>query len=131
MKNKNKSVLKELILSAKKRLKTRDYGSVDYNKESKKQDRIKTNHVLRLLASNEFKKADIEVRLINTKEDEVFNQKVINLLNNNPNTSSPLAELIDIEKFRSLNEIEKQNYILNLSEKYVKIRKTFEQSFNY
>lgn len=127
MKNKNKSVLKELIQSAKERLKNHDYGTIDYNRESKMQDRIKTNHVLRMLASNEFKRADIIVKPISTKDDEIFNKKVLDLLNNDPNTISPLADLIDIEKYKNLTDIEKQNYILNLSEKYVKIRQEFEQ----
>lgn len=127
MKNKNKSVLKELIKSAKERLKNHDYGTIDYNRESKMQDRIKTNHVLRMLASNEFKRADIIVKPISTKDDEIFNKKVMDLLNNDPNTINPLADLIDIEKYKNLTDIEKQNYILNLSEKYVKIRQEFEQ----
>lgn len=130
MKNKNKSVLKELIMSAKERLKHHDYGNKNYNYESKQQDKIKTNQVLRFLASKEFKKADITITTLSNKEDEIFNRKVINLLTNNPNTISPLAELIDIEKYKSLNDVEKQNYILNLSEKYVKIKQDFEQKQN-
>lgn len=88
---------------------------------------MKTNHVLRILASSEFKSADIEYRSISTKEDEIFNQKVIDLLTTNPNTISPLAELIDYSKYKNLSDTEKQNYILNLSEKYVKIRQDFER----
>lgn len=126
MKNKNKSVLKELIQSAKERLKHHDYGSVDYNRESIKQDKRKTNHVLRLLASNEFKRADIIVKPISTKEDEIFNKKVIELLTNNPNTTSPLAELIDINKYKNLSDTDKQDYILTISEKYCKIKQEFE-----
>mgnify|MGYP003571294353 CR=1 FL=1 len=127
MKNKNKSVLKELIMSAKERLRHRDYGNSNYNYESKLQDKIKTNNVLRLIASKEFKRADITITTINSKDDEEFNKRVINLLTTNPNTISPLAELIDINKYKSLTDVEKQKYILNLSEKYVKIKETFEQ----
>lgn len=130
MKNKNKSVLKELIMSAKERLKHRDYGNLNYNNESKKQDKIKTNQVLKFLASKEYKKADITFKVISNTEDELFNKKVIELLTTNPNTISPLKDLIDIEKYKSLNDIEKQNYILNLSERYVKIKKDFEEKQN-
>lgn len=130
MKNKNKSVLKELIMSAKERLKHRDYGNLNYNNESKKQDKIKTNQVLKFLASKEYKKADITFKVISNTEDELFNKKVIELLTTNPNTISPLKDLIDIEKYKSLNEVEKQNYILNLSERYVKIKKDFEEKQN-
>ncbi len=130
MKNKNKSVLKELIMSAKERLKHRDYGNLNYNNESKKQDKIKTNQVLKFLASKEYKKADITFKVISNTEDELFNKKVIELLTTNPNTISPLKDLIDIEKYKSLNDVEKQNYILNLSERYVKIKKDFEERQN-
>ena len=130
MKNKNKSVLKELIMSAKERLKHRDYGNLNYNNESKKQDKIKTNQVLKFLASKEYKKADITFKVISNTEDELFNKKVIELLTTNPNTISPLKDLIDIEKYKSLKEVEKQNYILNLSERYVKIKKDFEEKQN-
>lgn len=130
MKNKNKSVLKELIMSAKERLKHRDYGNLNYNNESKKQDKIKTNQVLKFLASKEYKKADITFKVISNTEDELFNKKVIELLTTNPNTISPLKDLIDIEKYKSLNDVEKQNYILNLSERYVKIKKDFEEKQN-
>lgn len=130
MKNKNKSVLKELIMSAKERLKHRDYGNLNYNNESKKQDKIKTNQVLKFLASKEYKKADITFKVISNTEDELFNKKVIELLTTNPNTISPLKDLIDIEKYKSLNDVEKQIYILNLSERYVKIKKDFEERQN-
>lgn len=130
MKNKNISVLKELIMSAKERLKHRDYGNISYNNESKKQDKIKTNQVLKFLASKEYKKADITFKVISNTEDELFNKKVIELLTTNPNTISPLKDLIDIEKYKSLNDVEKQNYILNLSERYVKIKKDFEEKQN-
>ena len=36
----------------------------------------------------------------------------------------------NIEKYKSLNDVEKQNYILNLSERYVKIKKDFEERQN-
>lgn len=131
MKNQNKSVLKELIMSAKNRLKNHDYGTATYNLESKKQDKIKTNHVLRFLANREYKSAEITITTISNKEDEILSSKVINLLKENPNTISPIAEIIDIDKYKSLNEIEKQNYILDISEKFVKIKEEFYKKQNY
>ena len=125
MKNKNKSVLKELIMSAKTRLKNHDYGTTTYNLESKKQDKIKTNHVLRNLANAEYKRADITIKSLSNKEDEMLSNRVVTLLKENPNTIAPIAEIIDIEKFKSLNEIEKQNYILTISEKYLKLKEEF------
>ena len=125
MKNKNKSVLKELIMSAKLRLKHRDYGSTTYNLESKKQDKIKTNQVLRFLANAEFKQADITLKNLSTIEDEKLNKRVIELLDTNPNTITPIADIIDIEKYQKLNDIEKQNYILNISEKFCKIKEEY------
>ena len=130
MKNKNKSVLKELIMSAKNRLKNNDYGTAMYNAESKKQDKIKSNQVLRFLANAEFKKVDITIKSISNTEDEILNEKIINLLNKNPNTLTPIAEIIDVNKFKNLNDVEKQNYILNISEKFVKIKEEFYKKQN-
>ena len=131
MKKQNKSVLKELIMSAKNRLKNHDYGTATYNLESKKQDKIKTNQVLRFLANREFKRADITITTLSNTEDEILSNKVITLLKENPNTISPIAEIIDIEKYNKLNEIEKQKYILSISEKFVKIKEEYYKQQNY
>lgn len=130
MKNRTKSVLKELIQSAKQRLKHNDYGNVIYNEESKRQDKIKTNHVLRMLANKEFKRADITIKSLSSKEDENFNKKVIDLLTKNPNSISTFAELVDMEEYKKLSDIEKQKYILNLSEKFVKIKEDYYRKQN-
>lgn len=127
---KNKSVLKELINSAKERLKNRDYGTSTYNYISKQNDKAKTNHLLRILANKEFKRADIIIKTLSTKEDEIFTQKVVNLLEHNPNSMTPLAELIDVEIFKNLSDTEKQNYILTLSEKYLKIKEEYNKKQN-
>lgn len=127
---KNKSVLKELINSAKERLKNRDYGTSTYNYISKQNDKAKTNHLLRILANQEFKRPDIIIKTLSTKEDEIFTQKVVNLLEHNPNSMTPLAELIDVEIFKNLNDTEKQNYILTLSERYLKIKEEYNKKQN-
>ncbi len=127
---KNKSVLKELINSAKERLKNRDYGTSTYNYISKQNDKAKTNHLLRILANQEFKRPDIIIKTLSTKEDEIFAQKVVNLLEHNPNSMTPLAELIDVEIFKNLNDTEKQNYILTLSERYLKIKEEYNKKQN-
>ena len=54
-----------------------------------------------------------------------LNKRVIELLDNNPNTITPIADIIDIEKYKTLNDIEKQNYILNISEKFCKIKEEY------
>lgn len=127
---KNTSVLKELILSAKERLKNHDYGNNTYREECRRKDRIKTNQVLRFLANAEFKSPDITIKALNIEEDENFNKKVIKLLETDPNNIAPLGELIDADKFHSLNEAGRQNYILSLSEKFVKIKEDYYKKQN-
>ena len=122
---KNTSVLKELILSAKERLKNGDYGNATYKQECKRKDKIKTNQVLRFLANREYKSADITITTLSKTEDEILSNKVITLLKENPNSISPIAQIIDIDKYKKLNDIEKQNYILNVSEKFVKIKEEY------
>ena len=40
--------------------------------------------------------------------------------------STGFIDIFDIEKYKNLNDVEKQDYILSLSEKYVKIKQDFE-----
>ena len=126
---KNTSVLKELILSAKERLKNGDYGNATYKQECKRKDKIKTNQVLRFLANAEYKRADIEIKAYSTEEDDKLNKKIEHLLENNPHTIFPLGELVDAEKFKKLNESERQNYILNLSEKFIAYKENYYKKF--
>ena len=122
---KQTSVLKELIMSAKERLRNGDYSSATYKEECKRKDKIKSNQILRFLANAEFKRPNITITTYSTKEDEELNKKVINLLETDPNTVAPIGELVEMEVFKNLNEAEKQNYILNLSEKFLKYKEEY------
>ena len=53
------------------------------------------------------------------KKFEELKQKVNNLLTKEPNTSSPLLQLVEPSEFNHLSPSEKERYILKLSSKYV------------
>jgi len=58
-------------------------------------------------------------------EDEAFYEKVCNVLESTDLLLSPLAKLIDHEIYDDLNERDKQNYILKLSDRFVKMKERY------
>lgn len=53
------------------------------------------------------------------KKYEELKEKVFELLNKEPNTSSPLLKLVEPNEYNHLSDSEKERYILKLSKKYV------------
>ena len=58
-------------------------------------------------------------------EDDKLYPKVKAMLEKDIDVQSPLKELIDNKVFRTLSEIEKEKYILDLSKRYIKLREKF------
>lgn len=129
-KNSNaRAIIKQLAMQAKERLKNSSYGTREENMETKRiQDR---KNSLRLFNNLECKKPEITIKIINdTVSDENFKNRVYALLNQNQDTISPMASLIDQTAFDSLDEIEQEKYILELSEKYRKVRETYFKQYS-
>lgn len=122
-----RAIIKELALQAKQRLKNCNYGSHEENMELKR-SLIRHNN-LRLLTSHECQKPEITIKIINdTVDDENFKNRVYTLLQENQDTASPLASLIDQDAFSLMNEIEREKYILNMSDRYLKVREKYINS---
>lgn len=129
-KNSNaRAIIKQLALQAKERLKNSNYASKEENLQAKRiQDR---KNSLRLLSGLECKKPEITIKIINdTVDDENFKNRVYALLNQNQDTTNPMALLINQTAFDGLDEIEQQKYILDLSEKYRKVRESYFQQYS-
>lgn len=79
-----------------------------------------------------FKKLNAELNfvLINENESETFNKKVFDMLRKNEDILSPIGKLCDNEVYSKLNDYEKQNYILRLSERYIKARELYYKSLD-
>ncbi len=69
--------------------------------------------------------AKIEYVKISGKIDNEFEERVRDLLETDYYSLNPFSKLIDIELYNSLNDIEKQSYMLSLAEKYNDVRQKY------
>lgn len=129
-KNSNaRAIIKQLALQAKQRLKNSSYGTKEENMEIRRIQNRKTN--LCLLSGLECKKPEITIKIINdTVDDENFKNRVYALLNENQDSINPMASLIDQTAFDSFSETEQEKYILDLSEKYRKVRENYFKHYS-
>lgn len=128
--SKARAIIKELALQAKQRLKNSNYGTHEENMEFKRSLIRHSN--LRLLTNYECKKPEITIKIINdTVDDENFKNRVYALLNENQDTASPLASLIDHDAFSLMSETEQEKYILDMSDRYLKVREKYINSSRY
>lgn len=69
--------------------------------------------------------AKTEFITIKMEDDSQFINKVVGMLKANSEIINPLGILSDNNYLKTLNEAEKQNYILRLSDKYNKIKDAY------
>ena len=114
--------LKNLANLAKQRLK-----QGNYTKEMAKTIMSKTR------ASAYFYKNAMAIRKKGLKaefvtidlSDDKFEKRVCNMLANNELLYNPIGKLVDKNYYNSLNEFEKQHYILTLCDKYNQVREKY------
>ena len=107
--------LKFLANLAKQRLMNKDYTEV------KNQNRNKaSSYFIQNAKALKKLKAETNYVTIKDQEDIEFIEKVRSLINED--CYNPLGKLCDKEYFNTLDAIEKEFYILNLSEKYNKVK---------
>lgn len=71
-------------------------------------------------------KAETEYVKLTDSIDSGFIKNVVSMLSLDKDIYNPLGVLSDNEYFRSLSEVEKQFYILNLSDKYTSIKSMYD-----
>ena len=107
--------LKFLANLAKQRLMNKDYSLEIKNNKNKA-----SSYFLQNARALKRLKAETNYVKINNKEDVEFVENVKRLIE--ADCYNPLGELCDKEYFSTLNSFEKEFYILNLSEKYNRIK---------
>ena len=108
--------LKFLASLAKQRLLNKDYdNTINQNKNKASSYFLENARALKRL------KAETNYVTIKNEEELEFVEHVKELLKQD--CYNPLKKLTDDTYFESLNEFEKEFYILNLSEKYIKVKK--------
>ncbi len=80
------------------------------------------------LLTGMFSNLDVEIKTIKSDED-VLIEKIQNLINSED--VSPLKELTDEKVFNSLTEQEKQRYMLNISDTYLRIKNMIAEKEKY
>ncbi|MBQ9791862.1 MAG: hypothetical protein IJW28_04670 [Clostridia bacterium] len=124
MKRKN-SELKMLANLAKKRLLHTEYVAFNDTKENKNIVTASSYFITNAKALRRLK-AETEYVKITDSIDSGFVKSVVNMLSQDNDVYNPLGRLSDNDYFQSLSDIEKQFYILNLSDKYTSIKTMFD-----
>ncbi|MBQ7578942.1 MAG: hypothetical protein IJT25_00175 [Clostridia bacterium] len=102
--------IRELAQKAKSRLKN----------VSANLDAIENNGTVKRASLSQHEYASIASKI--KDEDDPLYKKVEKILERNPDTISPIGELIDKNIYNNLNETEKERYVLCLSKKYAKFK---------
>jgi hypothetical protein len=71
--------------------------------------------------------ADYKLVHLSNKEDEKFYEKVSEMLSENIDTMNPLGRLVDKTKLELMSNKERERYIINLADKYLKMKARFEK----
>ena len=71
--------------------------------------------------------ADYKLVQLSKREDEKFYEQVSKILNENIDTVNPLGKLVDKNKLEEMNNRERERYIINLADKYLKMKIRFEK----
>jgi hypothetical protein len=120
------NILKKLAFDAKYRLKHCTYKDRQENLNIKRNIAFQ-NHI-RMIKESEFKSPEITIKIINDyAEQQDFQNKVIKLLKENADCVNPLKKLSDNKLLSEMNEIEKQKYILELSERYNAVKDNYNK----
>lgn len=119
---KNNNQLKMLANLAKQRLLNKEYENPEpksvFNKNASSYFLKNAKALKKLTAQTEF-------LIISDKEDEKFVKKVYSILESSECTFNILSKLIDKDYYKTLNEIEKQQYMLNVSDRYNKVKEEY------
>ena len=127
---KAQTIIKELALQAKQRLKNLGYGIKEEDNEIKNSLSKKNN--LKFISNMSGKKSEAVIKIINDNEDEEkFNRRVYALLSEDIDTTTPLKQLCDATFYENFSQEEQEKYILELSDRYTKVREQYLRHYGY
>lgn len=121
--------LKDMATKAKERLKRGLYTNAEKTK-AKNAMNINSYFIKNL---NSLKKLSgtAEFVIINDDIDPKFVAKVHAMLNSNEEIFNPIGRLIDNQLYTTLNDIQKQFYVLSIVDKYNKIKNEYNQNLAF
>lgn len=119
------SEFKKLASMAKQRLKEGNYSEKKGIKNN-----FYNSYYYKNFSSIRKLNAELNFVLINEKENDVFNKKVFDMLSRNEDILSPIGKLCDYDIYSKLNDYEKQDYVLRLSEKFIRAKELYYKNLN-
>ena len=118
--------LKDMATKAKERLKR---GLYKKKKKTKAKNAMNINsYFIKNLNSLKKLSGTAEFVIINDDIDPKFVAKVHAMLNSNEEIFNPIGRLIDNQLYTTLNDIQKQFYVLSIVDKYNKIKNEYNQN---
>lgn len=118
--------LKNMATLAKERLKKGMYSNAEKAKAKTAMNInsyfIKNFHSLKKLTGN------AEFIIINEDIEESFVNKVYGMLNSSEEIFNPIGRLVDNKVYDKLTDIQKQFYVLNIVDKYNKIKNEYAKN---
>ncbi len=118
----NTNNLKRLASLAKQRLKRGNYTATTQagNTRPKPSDYFYQNALA-------LKKGKVKAEFVSLDlTDEKFEHKVLSIIEHGEGLFNPIGKLVDKAYFNTLDETQKQHYILSLCERYNKIKDKFD-----
>lgn len=124
---KNSTQLKSLANAAKQRLKSGNYSSEVIKNVERNKAKASDYFYQNALALKREKFIAKFVTITN-EIDETLTKKIYSMLSSNELLCNPLGRLVDKNYFNTLNDFEKQHYILSLSEKFNRIKDEYYEN---
>ena len=118
--------LKSLANLAKQRLRNKDYSATQISNSI---NHGSNSYFLKNIATLKKLSANTEFITISNTEDVEFVKKVIDLIQSNIDLN-PISKLKDANVYDNLSDIEKQAYILKLSERYNNVKSNIDNLKN-
>lgn len=94
--------------------------------QAKNRMRGKTKETINIANFSRSRNSFVESKIISKDIDESLYTKVCYMLDKNEDVINPLDELIEIDKYKSLSYQDQERYLLQLADKYVKLKNRYE-----
>ncbi len=121
------SNLKSMASLAKERLKRGLYSNAE--KAKAKSAMAINSYFVKNFNSIKKLNSKVEFVSISNEIDDKFVCKVYDILKSNREIYNPIGLLVDNDVYSKLNDVEKQFYVLNIVDKYNKIKNQYFQSY--
>lgn len=114
-------MIKALANAAKERLREGAYSRQKFGSKSIYEINRRS---LRMIKGSYM--AEYKLSKISSDEDDKLYQKVCKMLSSSDLTTNPIAQLYSCDEIENLSRVQRERYIMNLSEKYVEFKNKFE-----